>query len=263
MQKRTISPFAKLFAWVAILGCAGLAQDVQPEKLSKAENQEAIRVAKHFEDRMNSGMDAAPLLDEFFVPDLFRRYFKDPDNYTIPYLKYDIARTFPETELRRYYVSMVNFEYLTKVYFLTRFSLGEDAEDVSFEESYPQGVAELIKKIYPQEVNEFGSIEDPVIRNRMELLEFVGVHEQATSLIRNYFKSHPLNPSAGLLRKNARWLDSNSPSGALYKPSAKFCRDECYGFPAGTKLITINIVVYQLLLVRVDGELKIINLATD
>lgn len=263
MLKRTVSTFAKLFALVAILACAGSVQGIQSRELTKNEKNEAIRVAKLFEERINTGMDVSPLLDEFFVRDFLKRYLKDPGNYTIPYLRYDFTRTLPETEFRRYYVSLVNFEYLTKVYFLSRFSLEENTEDVTFEESYPTGVAELVKKIYPQDINEFGSTSEPVLANKMQLLEFVDVQEQATSLIRNYFKSHPLNPGAGLLRKNAQWLDSNSPSGELYKPSAKFCRDKCYGFPAGTKLVTINIVVYQLLLVHVDGELKIINLAAD
>jgi hypothetical protein len=49
----------------------------------------------------------------------------------------------------------------------------------------------------------------------------------------------------------------------LLKPRAWMLTEEFYGYPKGTRIICLNVLVYHMDLVRVDGKLKVLALYLD
>jgi hypothetical protein len=235
------------------------AQKITTETITKSEKREAIKIAQLFQTRMNSERDITQILDDLFVKDFLERYLRDKTNYPLPFVEQEIAEKFKISDLRKYFISTVNFEYLTDIYFLDKFYIGRNGDDPSFEESYPPGVAPSVKTIHSQEKDETGSFESPKITTEKELYRFIQTQDKATKLVREYLIKHPAMKSA-TFRKNLKVLDERR---SLLKPSVKICWKSCFGFPPGTRLFRIDTVVYQLLLVRVGRKLRIINLAFD
>ena len=49
-------------------------------------------------------------------------------------------------------------------------------------------------------------------------------------------------------------------SDDLMKPWAVKCDQACFGYPAGTELTAINVPLYQLLMVKDKGQMKILSM---
>ena len=49
-------------------------------------------------------------------------------------------------------------------------------------------------------------------------------------------------------------------SDDLMKPWAVKCDQPCFGYPAGTELTAINVPLYQLLMVKDKGQMKILSM---
>jgi hypothetical protein len=242
-----------------VLSISASAQNIKAETITNMEKREAIKIAKLFETKMNSKKDVTLILDDLFVKDFIERYLQGKTNYPIPHIKREVAEKFQVLDLRKYFISIVNFEYLTDTYFLDKFYIGRDGDDPSFEESYPPGVSTIVETIRPQEDDERGLFKNPIIETEKQLFNFIETQDKATKLVRDYLMKHPAMKSK-IYRRNLKVIDERR---SLLKPSVTICRESCYGFSSGTKLIRIDTVIYQILLVRVDGKLKIINLSSD
>jgi hypothetical protein len=63
-------------------------------------------------------------------------------------------------------------------------------------------------------------------------------------------------------RENARWMQFQGEQESLrgfYKPGAVSCVTDCYGAPPGTRIFYVNVPVFQLVMLKLNGRMVVTN----
>ncbi len=246
---------AVIFLVVAALTQAAIVVSAADDELTAEEVRETNALAQLFVKRMTETNDVAFVIDELFVPDFLDRHLNGPESEPFIFIQPGMARRLTRDELRRYYVSNINFQHLTSLYIYGRFA--EDRLRES-EGVYPPAVARLVgrvnadlEEIEKVDENEPAEVAAAVARLRASL----DVLERVNRLLRAEVEGRKLAQSALYKKAVAEWDERFH----LFKPWPSVCEEGCYGLPAGSRLIIVNIPSFQLKVVLAEGGAKIVS----
>lgn len=268
------------------------AQEASDEtKITAEEEQEAREVAERFIRRMQETNDLAPVLGEMFVPDYAVRLRQEASNKPLALLsKHAVAQASRE-ELVRYQLALHNSLYLASLIFLA-YQTSHPAEDVDqewgaayYKRMLPPDIVELcrhdpiLKVLFEEETGEGADENRPAasssekpdvidhddepIRSVEQLRRFTSTLEQAIKLARKHLAAAPRKMTLPDRHKGANEEENWAAERVALQPRAWLLTGEFYGYPKDTRIFCVNVLVYHMDLVRVDGKLKVLALDLD
>lgn len=242
--------------------------DADDERLTPAEEREARAVAARFEEHMLSTCEVAPLLEELYVRDFGPRLQRGAD--TVPFIARPegaaAGAAFTEDELRRFYIALMNLWcagfQLYAVHEPARDADGVEVEP-KFEQVFPAGAAEVLKSdpsfmaLYSDatgvEAEDGDESEEAFIKSPEQMRAFTESVERAVRIIREHLANHP---NRDRIRETLLGAETGRDS---VRPRLTTFDREYYGFPAGTRLVCANALMFHLDMVRVGGRLRIVT----
>jgi hypothetical protein len=242
----------KLIVSVLLFSFLAFHQTEGQDKLAPEEMRDAIKLARAFDEEMTLRNDVNSLAEKFFLDTFIDRQLGNDAFYGIPNVKREIAINIDRKQLRAYYFSLLNFEYLATVYYLNKFDLERLNEDAPWQANYPSEAVDLVKSIYPDGVIRGAPNR---IQNETDLRRYVRVQNQISKIIRAKIKKNSL-----IYERNIAGLNK-SPHHSAYKPWDAG-DSGAFGL-AGTRMIFINTLMYQLLLVHTENGLRIGNVGPE
>ncbi|MCM3870503.1 MAG: hypothetical protein ND895_07420 [Pyrinomonadaceae bacterium] len=234
---------------VEVAGAAQTPHDV----LTATEELEVRRFVKSFTDQLQLTRNLSPFLNE----PVARRVLDNYGVYDMGFVKPEIALRVGTDELRRFYLAMTNLAYLSNLYCYGNLSMkGRATTDLPYGKQYPPRVFRLLKSNPTLAVwwNKSGSsTPEKVVASVEQLRSLTMTWERAGAMMRRTFKSRPPERSK-TYQNNLFYL-----APYLNKIEVETCKTEtdCAGFPVGTQFISVAIPILRLMLVRVNGQLKI------
>lgn len=267
------------------------AQDaIQDEKIFAEEEMEAREVAELFIRRLQETNDLAPLVGEMFVPDYAARLRQEASNRPLALLSKGAVEGASREELARYDLALNNGLYLASLLFLA-YQTSHPAEDVDqkwgaayYKQLLPPDIIELCKNdpilrvLFEEETDESAEEkqtgapvensnvidhDDEPIHSVELLRSFTSTLEQAIVLARKHLAAAPRKLSIVERHKGAGEEENWKAESESWKPRAWTLNREFYGYPIGTRVICVNVLVYHMDLIRVDGRLKVLALYLD
>jgi hypothetical protein len=267
------------------------AQEASDEtKITTEEEQEARELAERFLRRMLETNNLAPLLGEMFVQDYAVRLRQEASNKPLALLSKSAVEGASGEELVRYQLAFNNSFYFASLLVLA-YKSAHPAEDVEqewgatyYKRLLPPDIIELCKNdailrmLLEEETNdnaeenpEGAPVEnsnvidhdDEPIRSVEQLRGFTSTLEQGSALARKHLAAS--SPKVTLLdrHKGANEEENWMAERASFKPRAFMLNQEFYGYPKGTRIFCVNMALYHMDLIRVDGKLKVLALYPD
>lgn len=267
------------------------------ERLTIEEEREAAQVAERFVKGFEERNDPSSLIGELYVKDFDSRLRHDPNPYIyLVRLEPEVLASASDAELRRLYAASLNFIYsnglLYGISLYNRKLNGiaqDDDDDMPLNELLPPGVSAVLKsdplmaammaedeenereregepKGAPGEsMNESPEGEEradgPEIRSLERLRGFLSTLEKAGNLLREHLKTvrgpRGWKELSDALRTLGVKEEDDSCQGMC--PRVRILNDEFFGLAKGTRLVCVNVMVFHMDLVRVDGRLRILN----
>jgi hypothetical protein len=243
----TLVLFALLFA------------DVSAQRtLTPRQEERAVRFAKAFEHDLTARKDVGPIFDKYFAADFFDRQLSKSVHYSlVDSFPLEVARKLDRALLRRFYIALLNREFLETIYAQNRFDLIHDTEGGEPPELYPAGVWRLLKTVYPDESSVTPQIDGHPIRTDSDLRRVTTVFEQISRRYRKALTRSFLKANAEQYRRNLIEFDKG-PQGRPYKPTP----DNVFANGRVKEInIRINTHPFQLLLLQTRRSFRIINVA--
>jgi hypothetical protein len=103
----------------------------------------------------------------------------------------------------------------------------------------------------------------PEIRSTERLLSFVSVLEKAVVILRKHLKTiqgpHSWAQLVNALKTLGAMDNREDDDCEGMCPRVYILREEFFGYPAGTRLVCVNVLMFHMDLVRVGGRLRILN----
>jgi hypothetical protein len=298
MRARSIITFLLIMVLaIAATGRAALVQD-EDTQITPDEEWEARQIANEFTRRFDETHDLASIMDDLYVKDFKERLRHNPQGYFFISLRPEVALQATDEDLRRYYTTSLNFIYTgafigAAIKTIQKESNDEESEDkeselvreiifspqvtallksdpllaraLAEEEEGKEGSpAEPEKKADPKSETEggksSGKVEDDEmsIKTVEHLRSYLSTIEQVIALIREHLKSLPVPQTWQGLLDAAR--NSGQEADDAMGPRAYTTSNDYFGCPAGTRLICLDAMMFHMDLIRVDGQLKILNL---
>lgn len=248
-----------IIALTAALANTAFAQTSEPQ-ITLSEAQEAERVARQFTKRLEQTKDMAPLTEEFFVPEFLEGYLQEGDfGHHFLILKRDVASQVSRAELQRYYIALLNLGYLHALYFYSKYPSTAPDNFPPEERQFPPDVIRLIKK-HPYAAAHMrngtpAGDTDEWIDSAEKLRSQTDFMEKAGELLRRYV----IRGKAERTRAYRVTLTDFGQRFRHFQPSLSVCNEKCLGLPVGTRLIKVNVPVFQLRLARVGGRMRIVS----
>ena len=219
-------------------------------KIMPSESREAERIARSFSQRLEQTKDLAPLVEEFFATDFIGGYLQDTEHNRLLILKHDVAQQVSRDELLRYYIVSLNAGYLHSVYIHSKYPSTSN-KDVPEEQLFPSDVERLIKN-HP---NSATYKDKDWIESVEQFRDYIDLWEKAGVLLRKHVVKSKAEKSEGYRITLTDWGKRFS----HYQPRLRVCGESCLGLPKGTRLIMVNVPVFQLELANVNGRMKIVS----
>lgn len=239
---------------VIFLVVAALSQATAQE-LTAEESRETTALARLFVKRMTETNDVAVVVAELYAPDFLDRHLNGPESEPFIFIQPGMARRLTRDELLRYYVVNINFQHLARLYLYGRFDADRLPENGHV---YPPAVERLVAgvnadldKIEKADEGDAAEVADAVARLRASL----DVLEKANGLLRAEVERRKLAQSAQYKKAVAEWDERFK----LYQPWPSACEEGCYGLPAGSRLIIVNVPSFQLKVALAAGGAKIVS----
>ena len=244
---------AVIFLVAAALTQAAIVVSAADEELTAEEARETNALARLFVQRMRETNDVAVVIDELFVPDFIDRHLNGPESEPFIFIKPSLARRLTRDELLGYYVANINFRHLHDLYVYGKFPAGRLPEA---EAPYPPEIARLIARVEEdfekiEQADESAEEAQAPARLRASL----GLLERVNGLLRAEIERRKLAQSALYQKALAEWDERFH----LYKPWPSVCEQSCYGLPAGSRLIIVNVPSFQLKVALAGGGAKIVS----
>lgn len=253
------------------------------EKITAQEEQEARELVAQLTKRWQETEDIGPLVDEFYISDFAERLRHEPQLLYFAELKEELLRTATPLELRRHYVAMTNFLHLISRLYTVYESArtGNDEQDLDLKRIIPANILSVFEsnpnlkalmdeeagdkaegRTQPQGQEAEEQATERGIKNVEQLRLLTSALEQAVVLLRDHVKTLPATlPASEILR--ARKSEEDSSAAALddlLKPRSYTLSEEFYGYPAGTRLICVNLLPLHMDMVRVGQRLKVVSI---
>lgn len=244
-----------------IVACASLllstgVVDAQtdPDKITPEEARQANAFAHRFANRLLQTKDLKPLIEEFFVKDFDTRWPDPP----LELIRDDQIRPARQSMIRRYYTAEMNFWYLLFLYWNSTMSPREDDDDLF--QYFPRDVRGAFTRRLWDEMDKNESLFDvdkpPSDKDANEYFDkTLRALERAVPLLRK----HAIRVNAGRTKAFRRNMREAVKNIDIYKPWTYNCDLWCNGFPKNTRFIEVNIPYFRLSLVKIDGQIKVLN----
>lgn len=271
-----------------VLTLAARAGARQEEKLSPAEELEVARLAEQFNKSLEQD-NLSALIEELYVKDFEERLRPNLNHYSyVASVKDEVAERASREDLRRFYAAVTNFCYASGFLYVIksyqREQRGEkDEREPAISELLPPDIIAVLKTdpILAQMVAEAEDEErrrspqtdveqeaeerkerDNEIKSVEALRGFASTLEKASALIRAHLKTltgaRTLNEVVSEIERQ-RTEESAGDDDERTRPSVKILNTEFFGYPKGTRLITVKVLMFSLNLVEVEGKLKILG----
>jgi hypothetical protein len=240
---------------------------------------------------MQETNDLAPLVGEMFVPDYAARLRQEASAKPLLLLNQRAVAQASREDLVRYQLAVNNSLYLASLIFFayqtSHATTDEDQEwgAAPYKRMLPPEIIELgksdpiLKVLLEEETDESAaenqssapSLEKPnvidhddePIRSVAQLRRFTSTLEQAITLARRHLARSPRKLTLLDRHKGANEEENWMAERETLKPRAWMLTQEFYGYPKETRIFCVNVLVYHMDLVRVDGKLKVLALELD
>lgn len=226
------------------------------EKLSPSEEQEVRSFVKQFSATIERTRDLTPYLNKSPASDLMDKVLHDP-GYPLGLVDYKLGSKIGKYQLRKFNIALWNIGYLSDLYIYSQFLLEKTAvKDLLPERQYPPNVVTVMKRnalLKKWWATKDSSGSETVLTTGAQVRSMLRTYNQPAALMRAYFKRHPPEQTA-VYKQNLIYLEPVLKDIAVDRCStAKFCA----GLPLHTQEIKVHLPVLDLVLVRLDGQLKI------
>lgn len=242
----------------------------EPE-VTEAENREAREVVIQFTKRFAETRDLTNAVNELYFSDFIERYKKSQaedagsprgsksgDRYFAPGLDYNtrlLKEAGPE-DWRRFYIATNNLLLLGLVALMKNPPdvEGSEAPDIKPADLYPQSVIELLDKNPNLSNMILGKGQLRAVGTLEEMRGATNTLEQAVAIVRQAQPGKPV--SAG----DKDWVDAvkEMKEDKFFKPDVEVTDEEYFGFPKGTRILTVKTPLgLYLMLARDNNRLKI------
>lgn len=267
-----------------------VAQEASDEaKITTEEEQEAREIAERFIRRMEETNDLAPLIEELFVADYAVRLQQEAFSKSLPLLSESAVEAASREDLVRYQLALNNSLYMaTQLYLI--YEISHPAKDagpewgtahymrmlppdiielckadpilrVLFEEETPVRADENAPEASASDASGVIDHDDEPIRTVEQLRGFTSTLEKAVVLARRHLAASPFKTSLTELHRGANEEEHRTAERKKLRPRAWLMLNrDSYGYPTGTKIICLDVLVYHMDLIRVDGKLRVLAL---
>jgi hypothetical protein len=99
---------------------------------------------------------------------------------------------------------------------------------------------------------------DQTIKNIERLRAYISTLEQAIAIMREHLRTLPV-PQTWQSMMDSMGEPGHEPGSDPMKPHATILAGDNFGEPKGARLICLNVMMFRMDLIRVDGQLKILN----
>ena len=226
--------------------------------LSVRDEREVRAFARRFAETARLTRDLALFLNQAPASTTLDRVLSGTEDPIGP-VQLEVRNKVTRSELRQFYLAMLNLGYLSNLYIYGKFSLKEHAiRDLPFEQQYPVKVARLLKSNATiakwWKDSDSPDYSEKTVETVLQLRSLLATWQKAAALMRIHFKTHPPERTM-VYRRNLRYV-----ADRLKEIEADACDNEksCAGLPLHTEVIKVNVPVLQLMLVRLNGRLKIL-----
>ena len=226
--------------------------------LSVKDEREVRAFARRFAETACLTRDLVPFLNQAPASTMLDGVLSGAEDPIAP-VHLELRSKVTRSELRQFYLAMLNIGYLSNLYIYGKFSLEEHAiRDLPFEQQYPVKVARLLKSNATiakwWKDSDSPDYSEKTVETVRQLRGLLDTWQKAAALMRIHFKTHPPERTT-VYRKNIRYL-----ADYLKEVKVDACDSEksCAGLPLHTQVIKMNLPVLQLMLVRLNGRLKIL-----
>jgi hypothetical protein len=233
-----------------------LLAQTQIQTITADESREVNTIARRFSERFRETKDVEPIVHELFVSNHVDRTLLSEDSSWL-LLKPAFARSLSSKERNETYNLLTNWWYLTSLYIFSKHS-SIDKFDVPDDKLLPNGVMEIIRR--DKSLKPFMSYEgvdenDWIVDTQAELQSMTDALKRLLPMLRRSIEKQ----KAGTTRA---WKETMSDFGTrfkYYKPWLHSCRDQCHGYPEGTRFFFVNAESFQLNIVKDEGKMRIVT----
>lgn len=265
--------------------------------LAPEEEREAREFAEALIKRLEEGQDFAPLVGEMFVGDFAERLHASAGSAgSLYFLDRLAAAQANRGEVLRHHIAFNNLVLLTSLYMadaqLSARAARRAAATGETEETKETGDAEVrMSDVFPPEVLELfradpllgrfvleeeareaarteaatgdagaaaregdAADEEEFITTVEQLRAFTSTVERANELLRQRLTSRQKR------RAFEYWRRAAGTDGELMRPYETVTGTDWYGYPAGTRLVCVSLLMFHVELVRVGGAYKVLAL---
>lgn len=257
MTLRTIIPTI-LFLIVSATGIFSQTTD----EITPQEYIEANELSHKFSDKLFRTRDVTPLIKEYFVKDFIERSLHNEYESAFFFLTKDEVPRNRISKFKRFYIGQMNFILLLMISSYGRPDVDINKSVDNPEDLFPRPVRGVLKR-------------DPSFKALIDRLDGrqikskVRTEKEKDLRFDSYLRSLEwMNPTLRkstdkiVLKDSKNWKETIAfvdDYMSTYKPRKESCDVNCYGFRNGTRLIYVNIPLFNLVLVKLDGKMLVIN----
>jgi len=241
----------------SVAGFTNVSVQENSQELSVMEEQEVREFARRVAANLEKTRDLSRYLNKPPAKDFFNKAIADPDD-SDEMVDKNVARKVGSHELQRFYIVLWNIAYLSDSYVFSRFLVEKTAvRDRLPQQRYPDHVVRFLGRnptVKTWWKTDESSDSEKQIRTVVQFYSVLNTYQEATVLMRAYFKRRPPERTA-IYKQNVTYLRP-----FLNEISVDTCKSEqnCAGLPLGTRTIRTNLPVLQLSLVRLNGRLQVL-----
>jgi hypothetical protein len=225
-------------------------QDAATPKLTPEELRETLAVADLFIKRFRESRDMSPIIKQMFARGFDRFIAADSSWAGLVGLPFPLIEHLNQSERVRCYSAHFSIEYIMRLYLFGKVPLDSKSTEPSGS-ILPPEVVRFFESNRPPEIE---------VRTEEEARRTLAIFERTVTFLRNHLVASPPEETDQFKRNLAAFEKHlDDPENNVGRPKLRISGQEVAGYPAGTRLIVLEIPFHvALLLVREDGELKIL-----
>ena len=248
----------RIFPTVLFLFLSTLSAVAQvSNRITPEEYIEANELSHKFTDRLIRTKDIRPLIREFFVEDFIHKLRSAESGLDFLIIPDDLTKTLSNAELRTIYIEQTNWFYVGLLYYNSKKPVNLD--DITDE-------TEIVQKMYPPEIAN-SILKEPIL-SRMRASVDDGSTPPTSSdfrYLRKLFRGvtpllrkYAINTNSGHTSYWHKYVEGDS---SLFRPQM-LGHDPSYSkLPKNARIITVNIPILRLELVKLNGKMKVLRAA--
>lgn len=225
-------------------------QKASAQRLSPDELREAIAIANLFIKRFRESRDMGPIIKQMFAKGFDRFIAGDSSWAGLVGLPFPLIENLDQSERVRCYLANFTIEYIMRLYLFGKVPLDTTSN-------------EHTGSILPPEVVKFfesNQVPEVEVKTRDEARRILDIYERTVPFLRDHLISNAPEETDQFKQNLAAFEKHlDDPGNNLGRPVPRTPNREVAGYPAGTRLIALEIPFHiGLILVRESGDLKIL-----